>query len=258
MKILLLGSGGFIGKSLAYHLESDHQVVKVSRETNSEKLFKEDQTYDFVVNCVSSKPTTELVESYESNFDYPREFFENVKAKNWIQLESYFQLQIPMGRRDAYTLDKQRFSEYLDACSKSRSSPVIHHLFMPHVFGEGERPARLISSAILAMKNELVFETSKGTQYLPLLHVSDAVTGIASFISNPTLMASCSPFWHGHVNDLLKIIASVFNAPKISFGVKPDPSDAHFPQVQFPSTVNNWHPKMQLNDFLEWVRVQSE
>jgi nucleoside-diphosphate-sugar epimerase len=258
MKVLLLGSVGFIGKSLGSHLESVHEVVKVNRETNLKELFKEDQTYDFVINCVSSKASDDMVASYKSNFEYPREFLEIIRAKHWIQLESYFQLQIPMGRRDAYTLDKQRFSEYLNVSEKTRSSPVIHHLFLPHVFGEGGRPERLIASAILAMRSGLTFDTTNGTQYLPLLHISDAVAGITSFLNHPTLVASCAPFWHGQVRDLLKIISSVFDAPQINFGLKPDPIDSNFPRVQFPSTVNEWHPRMQIDEFLEWVRIQGE
>jgi nucleoside-diphosphate-sugar epimerase len=231
--------------------------VKVSRGTNLVEILNDYQSYDFVINCVSSRATSDSIESNESNFEYPRRIFDNVQAGHWIQLESYFQLQIQMGRRDPYSLDKQKFSEYLDARSKIDSSPVIHHLFMPHIFGEGDRPGRLILSSILAMKSGLQFETSSGGQYLPILHLSDAVKGIASFLDNPTSVASCSPFWHGQVKDLLTIISSLFDAPPASFGKMTDPIDVNFPQVQFPSTVNNWWPEMQLNEFLEWVRVQS-
>ncbi len=258
MKVLLLGSDGFIGRSLATHLESNCQVVKVNRATNLEEFFRQNQTFDFVVNCVSSKPLANSIESNESNFEYPRRFFENVATEHWVQLESYFQLQIPMGRSDFYTHDKQRFSEHLDTFTKNVSSPSIHHLYMPHVFGKGDRPGRLISSAILAMKSGITFETSSGTQYLPLLHNSDAVAGIASFLDKPTSVASCTPFWYGQARELLTIISSVFDAPPISFGAKADSSDANFPQVQFPDVVNGWQPKMSLNEFLEWVRVQSE
>jgi nucleoside-diphosphate-sugar epimerase len=258
MRILLLGAGGFIGKSLAPHLENNHQVIRVIRGTNLEELFQENQTYDFIINCVSSKPGSDLSESNESNFEYPRKFLENVKTKHWIQLESYFQLQIPMGRRDPYTLDKQRFSEYLDSNMKKHSAPMVHHLFLPHVFGEGDRPERLISSAIIAMRNGRTLETSSGRQYLPILHKLDAVTGIALFLDKPTSVASCAPFWYGQVKELLAIISAVSINSRIAFGQKADSSDVNFPQVQFPSTVNNWLPKMQLSEFLEWVRVQSE
>ena len=258
MKVLLLGSDGFIGKALAARLASSHQVVKVNRDTNLEKLFKVNQTFDFVINCVSSKPSSDVSESNESNFEYPKRIFEGVDTKRWVQLESYFQLQISMGRQDYYTLDKQRFSDYLDTRVKTESSPSIHHLFMPHVFGEGDRPGRLISSAILAMKSGSILEASSGTQYLPILHITDAVSGIVSFLDNPTKEASCLPFWYGQVRELITIISSVCHSSRVSFGVKTDPSDANFSPVQFPSAVKDWNTGMQLNEFLEWVRCQVE
>ena len=258
MKIILLGATGFIGKSLSSYLENDHQVVKVKRSTSLEYLFKADQTFDFVINCVSSKSSSSSSESNISNFEYPKKFLEKVQTKHWIQLESYFQLQIPMGRRDSYTLDKQRFSQHLDTTVNTESSPMIHHLFLPHVFGEGDRPERLISSAILAMKRGQKFETSTGTQFLPILHKLDAVKGIASFLDHPTSVAACHPFWHGQVRELVTEIAFVFKAPQIAFGQKSDPIDVNFPQVQFPDNVINWQPKMQVSEFLDWVRIQNE
>jgi nucleoside-diphosphate-sugar epimerase len=258
MKILQLGTTGLIGSELAFRLESSHQVTKINRNSNLEKFFKEPQAYDFVINCVVSKPYSNLAESNESNFEYPKKFLEHVQTKHWVQLESYFQLQIPMGRHDSYTLEKQRFSEYLDLIAESQSSLLIHHLFLPHVFGDGDRPERLISSAILALRNGQKFETSTGTQFLPILHKSEAVSGIVSFLDNPTSVACCHPFWYGQVRELLTLISSVFNAAQIAFCQKSDPIDSHFPPVQFPEIVNNWHPKMQLIDFLDWVRIQSE
>ena len=257
MKVLLLGSSGFIGKSLASKIETLHQLVKVDRETNLEALFSSEMIYDFVVNCASSAPTAHSSQSHESNFKYPMQFFNQIKFEHWIQIDSYFQLQIPMGRNDPYSLDKQRFSTFLDAEANSRICPAIHHLFMPHVFGEGDRPGRLVSSAVstFAMANTL--ESSSGSQFLPLLHISDAVSGIVKFIENPTATAACPPFWYGNVRELIELIASQFYEPRVIYGQRQDPIDARFPRVEFPQCVEGWQPKMQLNEFLEWVKVQS-
>lgn len=257
MRILLLGSNGFIGKLLGVYLDGFHEVTKVDRSTNSEKLFKSGESFDFVVNCVSSKPTANSIESRESNFEYPIRFLKEVISKHWIQIESYFQLQIPMGRRDPYTLDKQSFCEYLDENSKTQILPSIHHLYMPHVFGEGERAGRVISSAKFSFIRGESFKTSSGSQYLPLLHVSDAVLGISQFIENPTGVAACPPFWYGQVKDLLGLMALQFQEARLLYGLRPDPIDAHFPPVEFPKPIDGWQPKVQMDEFLGWVKVQS-
>lgn len=256
MKVLLLGSSGFIGKALGQKIESTHELVKVNRKTDLETLFKSDQTYDFIINCASSSPNADLQHSYESNFLYPKQFLANLPIRNWVQVESYFQIQIPLGRVDPYSIEKQRFSEFLDIESSTENSPQIHHLYMPHIFGEGDRPERLISAAVSSFRSGEDFQTSTGSQFLPLLHLSDAVDGIARFMDNPTKSASCTPFWYGSVKELLELISGQFRGVRALYGQKPDPVDANFPRVEFPQSVEGWQPKMQLNEFLEWVKVR--
>ena len=256
MKVLLLGSSGFIGKALGLKLERNYELVKVDRKTDLETLFKSDQTYDFIINCASSSPNADSIQSHESNFLYPKRFFAKVPTWNWIQVESYFQIQVPLGRVDPYSIEKQRFSEFLDKEASTQNSPQIHHLYLPHIFGEGDRPERLISAAVSSFRNGEDFQTSIGSQFLPLLHLSDAVEGIARFMDNPTKSASCSPFWYGSVKELLDLISAQFSGVRVLYGRKPNPVDVDFPRVVFPQSVEGWQPKMQLNEFLEWVKVR--
>lgn len=256
MKVLLLGSRGFLGKALGQNLENIYELVRVDRKTELDSLFKSNQTYDFIINCASSRPDADLQHSYENNFLYPKRFLANVPTKNWIQIESYYQIQIPFGRVDPYSIEKQRFSEFLDLEAEAQNSPQIHHLYMPHIFGEGDRPERLISSAIASFRSGEDFQTSNGSQFLPLLYLSDAVEGIARFMTNPTKSASCSPFWYGSVRELLELVCAQFHEVHVQFGRKPDPIDVDFPRVVFPQSVEGWQPKMQLNEFLEWVKVR--
>lgn len=257
MKVLLLGSNGFIGEALGAKLNGAYELVKVSRETNLEDLFKSEQIFDFIVNCASSSPNADSEESFESNFLYPRQFFNKISARNWIQIESYFQLQIPLGRIDPYSIEKEKFSNFLNIEGRSPGAPVVYHLYLPHVFGDGDRPERLISSAIASFKGGKDFETSSGTQLLPILHISDAVEGILRFIESPIDSAACTPFWYGSVRELLKLISIEFTDTRVLYGRKLDPVDAGFPPIEFSKCVDGWQPKMQLNEFLEWVRVQN-
>lgn len=258
MRVLVLGSNGFIGQSLSNILENKFTVTNVSRETSLDSLLGSNEIFDFVINCVSSKPEANLLDSKVSNFDYPKKILTGTKFKHWIQLESYFQLQISMGRRDPYSIEKQRFSQFLDLNFSIPISNNINHLYLPHVFGANERNGRLIQSVISALKNGNVLKTSCGEQFLPLLHISDAVNGIVKFIENPSKVAACQPFWYGRLKDLLAIISSEFKHLSVEVGSRPDPIDNSFPRVQFPSNVVDWIPRMHMIQFLEWVRTQSE
>ena len=258
MKILILGSSGFIGKSLARHLNKEHSVVSLNRKTDVFKLFENTNNFDFVINCASSKLTSSSIESDESNFFYPKSIFHESTFKHWIQIESYFQLQIPLGRRDQYTITKQRFTDYLDSKLKTVNSPSIHHLYLPHIFDINDGNGRLISSVISSIKNGVLFNTTNGSQFLPILHAADAVLGIAKFIQNPSPIAACHPFWYGTISELLEIISLEFKDFSVCYGSKPDPVDANFPKVKFPNCIDGWQPKMHMNEFLEWIKVQSE
>ena len=258
MRILLLGSSGFIGKHLGMYLDGNHHVTRVNRTTDLEELFRLKESFDFVINCVSSDPSADSIESDMCNFEYPIQFVMAIKSKHWLQIESYFQLQISMGRQDFYSLDKQRFSDFLNANTNNQLEPVIHHLYMPHVFGDGDRTGRLISSAKSSFFRHETFKTSNGSQFLPLLHVSDAVLGIGQFIENPTDVAACTPFWYGRQKDLLDLMASQFDDAQVLYGIRPDPIDASYPRVEFPKSVDGWQPKMKINEFLDWIKVQSD
>ena len=94
MKVLVLGSNGFIGQSLSNILENKFTVTNVSRGTRLDGLLGSNEIFDFIINCVSSKPEANLLDSKMSNFDYPKKILTGTKFRHWIQLESYFQLQI--------------------------------------------------------------------------------------------------------------------------------------------------------------------
>jgi nucleoside-diphosphate-sugar epimerase len=257
MKVLIIGADGFIGKKLSSEVLKNHDLVKVNRNSELRDIFDNENSYDFVINCASSLPNSTQFESNKSNFLYAKQFLDNINSKHWIQIESYFQLQILMGRSDHYSIEKQKFSKYLDTQSKITTLPKIHHLYLPHIFGEGDKPGRLISSAINAFKKAEILKASSGSQFIPILHVSDAVIGITKFIENPATVAACTPFWYGTVKELLEFIASQFENVKIAFGSESDSMDASFPRVEFPGCVKGWSPKMQINEFAVWIKSQN-
>ncbi len=256
MNTLILGSNGFIGKKLCKELSKDHKVTEVNRNTDLGELASMNTFFDYIINCAASKPTANSFESHSSNHDFPMRILNNFDFDNWIQLESYFQLQIPMGRNDAYTLEKNLFSEYLDAHFNSLNTSKLSHLYMPHVFGEGDRPGRLITSAITSIVSNVEYDTSCGEQYLPILHVDDAISGILQLIEYPQSVSSCTPFWYGQVKDLLNLITVALKFGRINYCRLPDPIDASFPKVEFPSSLPSWTPKMQIFEFLDWIEQQ--
>jgi GDP-L-fucose synthase len=67
MKVIVIGSRGFVGKSLYHHLSSDHQVTGITRDTldilNPVKVenFLKANRYDVIINAAATMADTNIV-----------------------------------------------------------------------------------------------------------------------------------------------------------------------------------------------------
>ena len=258
MKILILGASGFIGTRLSNRLQKNNQVTRLDRTTTLNEIKNYNNKFDYTINCISSSLGAPKSISCTSNYDVPRLVRTTVQSEIWLQIDSYLQLQIPFGRRDPYTLDKQNFCNFLDNASPEQSKVAVKHLTLPHIFGEGDRRGRLISSAIkeLAMNNN--FYASLGSQYLPILHIEDALDGIIKFMDSEQASASCPPFWNGQVYKLLAMIQSAIGKGHVIHDKEVKSIDSDFPKISFDKGLSDWVPQMQLDEFLIWISKQAD
>ena len=79
-------------------------------------------------------------------------------------------------------------------------------IILPHVFGHGENTNRIISTLTRELKEGRVVSISSGEQYLPILHISDAITAIEKAIKTEQVMCYASPVWNGHLHELVELI----------------------------------------------------
>lgn len=258
MKILILGSSGFIGKRLCNRLQKGNEVIRVDRTTNLNEIIEYHYEFDFIINCISSLPDATKSDSYTSNYTVPKSVMAKIQHKTWIQIDSYFQLQIPYGRRDFYTLDKQKFCDFLNQEAFEKTDVKIKHLTLPHIFGEEDRPSRLITSVIKKLGENSSFYASHGCQYLPILYVEDALDGVIRFMQSEQTYASCPPFLNIQVYKLLEEIRSVIGRGNVVHDADQRSVDDDFPLIRFEEGVTNWTPKMKKEEFLIWVSKQAE
>lgn len=253
-RILLLGAGGFIGRSLQKLLQADYEVHILDRKSKYLELEIENSNPDIVINCSASHANANFLESIEANLLYQMRCLSLIsKGRStplkWLQIGSYFELQIKSGRSDNYSKHKTLCREIL---SNAQNNGLINltTIFLPHIFGEGENSKRLSPYLREQFQKGEVAIISSGMQYLPLLSLQDATMAIIKAIETDQIICSATPIWYGQITELASIIKGRLRSELLILDPKKVSNDAEFFRVVFPPTVKGWKPKMQLEDFL--------
>jgi nucleoside-diphosphate-sugar epimerase len=255
-RVLVLGSKGYIGRYLYRFLEKETDVFVHSRRTEeiSEVVKKIRPT--IVINCSASSLNEKFNNSLEANFLYQSDFLrcltESDAPITWIQLASYYELQIPFGRADYYSHHKSLFRNLLTTMHESEKVRV-KTLFLPHVFGLDEKPSRIIPTIRNMILNKIPSNFSKGDQFLPLLHIGDASEAIWKSVFSEEKVTSATPFWHGRVRELVELAVGLDNTSLAKFDPENLQVDNFYPRVEFPSKVTNWEPKYSLDNLIEYL-----
>jgi len=258
-KVLILGGRGFIGHHLEQLIGEEFDLIPFKREVNSlEEIFKKD-TPEIIINCSASKANDTVMDSLKANIEFQLEclrlvFKYNKNPIKWVQVASYFELQIPMGRKDSYSIDKSFFRSVLQRLAE-KDLIKVSTIFLPHVFGEGENQNRIIPS----IKNNLlgggIAEISLGEQFLPILGVKDCCFAIKAAVKTDQLICSATPIWYDRVVTLALIMEKAISKGTIRINPEKMSIDNSFPKVEFPPQVKNWQPKMDFSNFINQLSL---
>ena len=253
-KVLILGESGFIGNHLKSMLNLAYEVIDFNRKAQTLHEVLSENLPDIVINCSASKASATIMESYEANIKFQMEcilVLLNLKAPTikWIQVASYFELQIPMGRNDNYTLDTQICRSILHRIEATHLIQLTT-IYLPHVFGKGEDANRLIPTLTNKLQNGELAEISQGEQFLPILGIEDCCSAIVAAISTNQLVCSAAPIWYDRVKLLAKIMEKTISKGEVRMNIAKKSLDNAFPRVDFPPHVKNWNPSLTFDDFI--------
>lgn len=255
--VLLLGANGFIGRKILNVAESKYRIIPVKRDLQQKQAFLEEVRPVAIINCAASEHQAGYDESYFVNIDYPLKWLEALEripklGVKWIQAASYFELQIPFGRIDHYSIHKMEFrTKFLSAKKSQRFEPTA--VFLPHIFGDGQKPNALFPSLIRHLKEGDVLNLTTGRQYLPLLHVDDAANALIESIHSNQETCSAYPIWYGTVLELILEIESLSNLRITPNSMSRVSDDEKFPRVSFPSAVDGWNASISVGKYLESI-----
>jgi UDP-2-acetamido-2,6-beta-L-arabino-hexul-4-ose reductase len=200
MKILVLGSTGFIGKNLMDRLsqESGLDVLTVNRDfvfngTNEaltkgvNGLLESLEGHICVINLSGAAGEGDSVRLRSANIEFPLSILRLIQGTvsniQWLQASSFFQLyRVLYGKhKDLYSETKD---EFLDLLRRELGHERLQNLYLPHVFGRYDRPTRLISSLVIAKRERRGIDLSSGRAVMPLLRVDELVDAMVGFVKN--------------------------------------------------------------------------
>jgi nucleoside-diphosphate-sugar epimerase len=261
LKVLVLGSSGFIGSHLISRLSQMYEIIEFEREKHVLEETISDKLPDIVINCSASKVDATWTESFEANIEFQLKCLKILlkycgNSFKWIQVGSYFEMQIPLGRVDNYSLDKQICRSILNRLQVDGHFKLTT-IFLPHIFGKGEDINRIIPSLIENLQKGQIAEISRGEQFLPILGIEDCCSAIAASILTDQLICSASPIWYDKVKVLASIMEKEISKGTVRVNTERISIDNSFPKIKFPSRVKNWMPQMTFDDFIAQLSVHN-
>ena len=249
-KILLLGGNGYIGS----HMEKQFSKKNLITLSHSRPVPDEPQFYskiDAVINLSASKLLAEQEVSRSANYEFPKKILTRLldHPVKWVQVGSYYELQVEHGRRDYYSSDKISFREILNDSAATHRNLSVTTLMLPHIFG-GKEPEHRIIPTLSRMKFEQEVVVGSKNQYLPLLHIDDAVRAIKQAIYTQQQFCTPEPMWIGRLEDLVTKLSTtqeVFS--KVLF----HDHQEKFQEVEleYPEHLENFTPRITFEQFVE-------
>ena len=246
---LVLGASGYIGSHLQRKVEGQNFVFLA--RTSTLDLIENVQRISTIINLCASPAGAEEEVSFQGNFDYPMSVFNHFKDSRikWVQVNSYYQLQPKIQHFRNYSLHKAQFAQLL----MHQNHYSITNLYLPHIFGGKERGDRLIPT-LSRIKLQKVQNLGNRKQYVPLLHIDDALTAILLSVESRQQEATATPFWHDQLNLLLENLFPKQVVDKFAYF---DNSNVPIFQnlIEFPPALKNFAPKFQLKELKQYIET---
>ena len=182
MKILIIGTDGYIGKSLCYGLKS-YNITGINRKicdlTNSDQVnnFFKDKYFDVVIHCAAAGGS-------RLNKDNDKVFTNNIKMfENLFSNKSNYKKFIHFGSGAQYTpntpygLSKKLIADIIN------ETPNFYNLIIYGVFDENELDTRFIKANILKCMDDKPMVIHKD-KYMDFFHMKDLIELVKFYINN--------------------------------------------------------------------------
>ena len=214
MKILVLGSTGFVGRNLCDILASQHKIIKTSRNQSDSSFINFDlleidswqkvidTNPDVIINAAAYgvvKNELDLEMMYNINYFRIIDFYDALKRKLnffWVQLGTAFEYDLskvggltersPCLPRTHYGISKLMFSNFLLENAPQNQFSIFRPFGM---FGKYEDKTKFFPMLIRAQRTGEAVQLSAGNQQRDYFYIQDFCTFIGKIIHENKLSA---------------------------------------------------------------------
>ena len=250
----MLGASGYIGKVLLDTNQNATEFVAVQHREKSDYR-KYSSRISTIVNLSSSSFSADEKEAWEANYHYQKEIitsFSSDKLK-WIQVASYYELQIPQGRTDFYSRTKLAFRDFLTDFTSKHPNISATTVILPHVFGGNELQSRLIPTIQKMILGESV-QFGSLDQMIPLMHVRDAAAALLFAINSDQKLCTAKPIWEGSLGSLLEVLLP--NEENLHSAKFARISEIYkSTAIEFPEYLEGFEPQYKISNLVNDLRL---
>lgn len=139
MKVLILGSSGFVGKNLTCYLSNNPDVV-IHQYSKTENQITLGSVYDVIVNCVGVNRSSVESDFVKGNVEFLDSFFSKYLNKNSIEYKRVIHISsAKSGEKSIYGSSKLQGDNLLKDICESNNIP-IKVIKYNNLFGKWSRP----------------------------------------------------------------------------------------------------------------------
>ena len=278
MKIVVTGPTGYLARYIILHLESlGHEVITLTfnnLDPDDYELITQDagiENCDVVINCaaaqVSGSSPNEIKELINANIYWPSVLLHALKEKN---IRSSF---IHIGSQWQKYDEEINFPFNYYAATKSALEPIMQHfaldgikiavVLLSDLVGPADYRNKLHTRVIEAFRNNIPMDTTGGEQFMNLIHVNDACSGITTAMdltSSSTERVVYNKYNlctanHITVKELISEIAYRMNKNNLSelikFGALKYRDREKFDALSSKPNICGWYPQYTTNEIID-------
>lgn len=183
MKILVTGSGGFIGKNLISHLKEKEniEIITFDKEDSFEKIENNIEDIDFIFHLAGINRPKEVSEFYKGNTDLTAQIIKLLEEKK-LQIPLAITSSIQATRDNDYGKSKKQAEDIV--LEHGKKGPIFVYR-LHNVFGKWCRPNynSVVATFCYNVANDKEILINDPNAELELIYIDDIVKEFCTIIS---------------------------------------------------------------------------
>ena len=186
MKILITGTGGFIGSNLSQSFKSEglHEVIDVNRETETSVYESAIVRSDLILHFAGVN--RECAENYEysNNIDLAKKMVSTLKNNN-LSRTIYFASTTQVKFNTPYGNSKLEAEKIFKEYARERNTKLVI-MRLPGIFGKNSKPKynSVVATFCDALLNNMNVQINKQSNPMPLIYIDDLISSIKESVND--------------------------------------------------------------------------